>query len=113
MPDGNEGTKERRMTGNSIVPSVSTTGSNATPSSMYVNANPPAERMTFEQFAYWLQGFMELSGTHALTERHVRIINDHLAKVFNKQTPTYTYSNAGPAMPQAAPMPFGGSSFVC
>lgn len=89
---------------------------------MYVNTNPqPPERMTMEQFCYWLQGFMELSGTHALTERHVRIINDHLAKVFNKQTPSYTFAGPGtngsllnvPYIIPQTPLPDGTGTFVC
>lgn len=42
--------------------------------------------MTPEQFVYWLQGFSELSQT-APTERQWVTIQDHLAQVFNKQTP--------------------------
>ena len=39
-------------------------------------------------FAYWLQGFFELSGTTARTEAQVKVIKDHLALVFNKVTPS-------------------------
>lgn len=43
--------------------------------------------MTPESFAYWLQGFFELSGTDKLTEKQVQIVKDHLALVFTKVTP--------------------------
>lgn len=123
MPSGpckeGEGT-ERRMTVGSVVPAQGSSIPAA--SHMYVNTNPqPPERMTFEQFAYWLQGFFELSGTHALTERHVRIINDHLAKVFNKQTPNYTFTGPGigggpvpvPYIIPQAPLPNGTGIAIC
>lgn len=43
--------------------------------------------MTTESFAYWLQGFFEISDAKALNEKQVTIIKDHLAEVFNKVTP--------------------------
>ena len=45
--------------------------------------------MTSEQFAYWLQGFSEISGK-APTEQEWEVIKDHLKTVFFKITPTYT-----------------------
>jgi len=40
------------------------------------------------QFIYWMQGFFEISGVErGLTERETQIIKDHLALVFDKQTP--------------------------
>lgn len=44
--------------------------------------------MTPEQFTYWLQGFSEISDKTP-TENEWKIIQDHLALVFNKITPTY------------------------
>lgn len=44
--------------------------------------------MTAEQFTYWLQGFMEINDPETLTKRETQIIKDHLALVFDKQTPT-------------------------
>lgn len=38
-------------------------------------------------FAYWLQGFFEISNDKKLNEKQVQIIKDHLALVFDKQTP--------------------------
>ena len=43
--------------------------------------------MTAEQFAYWLQGYMEMSNPSSLSVRETRIIKDHLALVFDKKTP--------------------------
>lgn len=43
--------------------------------------------MTPEQFAYWLQGFLELSGAESLDARQVQVVRDHLALVFEKRTP--------------------------
>ena len=47
--------------------------------------------MTPEQFTYWLQGFVELSGIgDEIDSRKWVSIKDHLQTVFNKETPTYT-----------------------
>lgn len=42
--------------------------------------------MNAEQFAYWLQGFVELNG-HAPTPEQWQSIKDHLQLVFKKVTP--------------------------
>lgn len=47
--------------------------------------------MTPEQFCYWLQGFFELSMVGddtaiTLSPAQIRMVNDHLALVFQKQT---------------------------
>lgn len=44
--------------------------------------------MSFENFAYWLQGYFELSYTAGLTNDQVRIIKEHLNLCFNKVTPS-------------------------
>lgn len=38
--------------------------------------------MEIKSFAYWLQGFFELSDAKTLTEEQVRIIRNHLNMVF-------------------------------
>jgi hypothetical protein len=43
--------------------------------------------MTQEQFVYWLQGYMEIANPLMLNMRETRIIKDHLALVFDKETP--------------------------
>ena len=55
--------------------------------------------MTPEQFAYWLQGFAEIS-QKAPTEKEWTVIKDHLQLVFKKETPNRIIS-PGPAI--AAP----------
>ena len=50
--------------------------------------------MDSQQFAYWLQGYLEMSGAKTLGEKEVKILKDHLALVFEKKTPQYwTHSN--------------------
>lgn len=45
------------------------------------------QSMTPEQFVYWLQGFVELSGAGAPTPEQWKAIREHLATCFNKVTP--------------------------
>lgn len=65
--------------------------------------------MTAEQFTYWLQGFMEINDPTTLGVRETQIIKDHLASVFNKQTPNRltTIPNKGIAQPYPGPMTTG------
>lgn len=44
--------------------------------------------MTTEQFAYWLQWFSEINSSAPSNEQW-KIIQDHLALVFDKKTPLY------------------------
>lgn len=43
--------------------------------------------MDAQQFAYWLQGFAELSGDEPPTPAQWKSIRDHLGLVFKKVTP--------------------------
>lgn len=43
--------------------------------------------MTTEQYAYWMQGFVELNGGKMPTSEQWQMIVEHLATVFNKVTP--------------------------
>jgi hypothetical protein len=43
--------------------------------------------MTPEQFAYWLQGFVELTNGQQSTPEQWQSVKDHLDTVFNKVTP--------------------------
>lgn len=43
--------------------------------------------MTAEQFAYWMQGFSELTGEETPTPSQWKMMKEHLATVFDKVTP--------------------------
>lgn len=45
--------------------------------------------MTARDFVYWLQGFFELHDPTALSPLQVQIIKEHLALVFEKETPNH------------------------
>jgi hypothetical protein len=53
-------------------------------------------KMTPEQFVYWLQGFLEVSGASEMNEQQLRIVRDHLELVLSKRTPAYV-QHAQPA----------------
>lgn len=46
--------------------------------------------MTTEQFAYWMQGFAELTGDTPPTVEQWKSMREHLATVFHKVTPPVT-----------------------
>lgn len=51
----------------------------------------PKERMDPLSFAYWLQGYFELTDSgQQMSAQQVQIIKDHLDLVFTKVTPNYT-----------------------
>ena len=53
--------------------------------------------MTSDQFVYWLQGFLEVSGASEMNEQQLRIVRDHLELVLSKRTPAYAqYTPAQP-----------------
>lgn len=56
--------------------------------------------MTERDFAYWLQGFVEINGD-VPTQAQWDIIKDHLQLVFKKETPEYSIgvSNGGLTWP--------------
>lgn len=65
--------------------------------------------MNAEQFAYWMQGFVELSGAEPTPEQW-KSIKDHLQLVFKKVTPIdYGVFRHEPLRP-AAPGP--GQTFI-
>lgn len=43
--------------------------------------------MSPERFCDWLQGFVEISETEAISEKQWLVIKDHLKLVFDKKTP--------------------------
>ena len=65
--------------------------------------------MTSEQFAYWLQGFVEINGGKQPTKEQWQIIQDHLKTIFHKVTPDYSSSQLGWAMPND----FSKTKVVC
>jgi len=42
--------------------------------------------MNERDFAYWLQGFFEMTESESLSSAQVKMIKEHLALVFDKQT---------------------------
>ena len=62
--------------------------------------------MTAEQFVYWLQGFMEINDPDRISPIETKIIKDHLALVFKKETPVRTISIPNTPQPYiTAPYP--------
>ena len=57
--------------------------------------------MNHDQFAYWLQGFVEMNGGKEPTKAQWKMIKDHLQLCFKKMTP--------PPMPYAKGVGTGGS----
>ena len=57
--------------------------------------------MNHDQFAYWLQGFVEMNGGKEPTKAQWKMIKDHLQLCFKKMTP--------PLMPYAKGVGTGGS----
>ena len=76
--------------------------------------------MTAEQFAYWLQGFVELCPHQQPSPAQWQAIKDHLSTVFNKVTPPLGKPPVGtppvvPALPtmppQTIPVPYTDPSW--
>jgi hypothetical protein len=59
--------------------------------------------MTAEQFAYWMQGFAELTGEEVPTSGQWRSIREHLQTVFMKVTPPL--QNSQPAVNDPSTVP--------
>lgn len=78
--------------------------------------------MTAEQFVYWLQGFMEINEPESIGKTETRIIKDHLALVFKKETPTRVGTGYGipnkteivtnPLQPYTNPSPLWPSPYT-
>lgn len=63
--------------------------------------------MTSDNFIYWLNGYLELSGAETLTKEQVKVIKDHLKLVLKKETPAYTITQQNPWPP------FDPSTKIC
>ncbi len=55
--------------------------------------------MNAENFVYWLQGFLEVSGAEELNNHQLRIVRDHIKLVLDKRTPEYNKIGEYPALP--------------
>jgi hypothetical protein len=51
--------------------------------------------MEFRDFAYWLQGFFELTDPDKLTPEQISMIKEHLSLCFNKVTTDYSKTRFG------------------
>lgn len=60
--------------------------------------------MNTDQFAYWLQGYSEITGGRMPSESEWQIIQDHLKLVFVKKTPGYEIG----IQPARMPGPYKG-----
>jgi hypothetical protein len=47
--------------------------------------------MTPNDFCFWLNGYLEMSGAESIDKTQTDILKDHLKLVFEKKTPYYTY----------------------
>lgn len=54
--------------------------------SSYMRASERYDKMTTEQFYFWLRGFFEISEANSLNARQVFIIKEHLDLVARKET---------------------------
>ena len=63
--------------------------------------------MTPEQFAYWMQGYVELMKGKRPTAEQWKMIADHLKTVFKKETPDYS------KLTSAALLPFDTGTRIC
>lgn len=55
--------------------------------------------MTPNDFAFWLQGFIEMNPNAMVTRTQWEIVKDHLKLVMNKQTPNRTHTLLGSIAP--------------
>lgn len=71
--------------------------------------------MTAEQFSYWLQGYLEISGAKELNTEQLKIVQDHLQLVFQKVTPSYGSSTItyGPSTGSSGSVGYLGGIVTC
>lgn len=75
--------------------------------------------MTPEQFCYWMQGYVELTGSNEVTPEVWASIKDHLQLVFEKKTPERTVGPAhdmllrGPRLGDYQPAMPGQTTVTC
>ena len=61
--------------------------------------------MTPENFAYWLQGFFEMTETNRLSEKQILMIKEHLKLVFEKVTTESLPTTQQPQQPPVLNIP--------
>lgn len=80
------------------------------------------EKITPEQFVYWLAGFLEISDSKSITAKQTQIIKDHLDLVFKKVTPNYKVTSAmsypngvrdASSIPDVTYTPNGTNTMLC
>lgn len=69
--------------------------------------------MSPEQFAYWLNGFVELNPNAMLTLTQWQIVKDHLALVHQKVTPNRVPDRFQWHMTDTAQNPFNVPAITC
>lgn len=67
--------------------------------------------MNFENFAYWLQGFFEMTDTQNLSPNQVLMIKEHLKLVFEKKTPQINPNV--PFAPKTPPYKWHDGDVIC
>ena len=68
--------------------------------------------MNAENFAYWINGALELGQLKELNAEQVKIVQDHLGLVIKKVTPQYQFPTLGvnpPAKPNWTTLPYTGN----
>ncbi len=66
--------------------------------------------MNPQEFAYWLQGYFEISGSEELSKEQVEVVKKHLALVLTKVTgPTITITDKF-SIPH---YPFNPDTIIC
>lgn len=68
--------------------------------------------MNEKEFAYWLQGFVELTDSVSITEVQWKMIKEHLSLVFNKITPALQDTVLMP-QPGFTTLPFKPGLITC
>jgi hypothetical protein len=70
-------------------------------------------KMTPEQFTYWLKGFYELNEPESINEKQTLIIKDHLDLVFGKVTPNRSDNTNDMPLSKNVPLSKRSSTRYC
>ena len=70
--------------------------------------------MTPENFAYWLQGLLEVGKVESLDKEQVQQIKYHLQLVFKKETPnSFIWDTSTPNSAPIPALPINPNQFIC